>query len=158
MSNSEIAVKEFADIVRRFCVWAENLTDPKDEDLEDAQRFLCKLHLSVLRLPVLDSGNTEDCLTRDDWLRVHKSFQQLPLDWYWKVFDVFSGDEVPVFCSISDDLADIYKDLKEGLLLYDSGKVNEAVWEWRFNYLIHWGRHLTGAQTALHQHLAANLV
>lgn len=154
MSDGEIGIKRFAEVVRRFCSWAENLADPNEKELDVAHRLLCELQLNVLDLPDLESESTDHSLGRNDWLNVYERFQHLPINFYCKVYDVFSEDEVPVGCAISDDLSDIYRDLKEGLLLYDSGKVNEAVWEWRFNYLIHWGRHLTGVQTALHQYLS----
>ena len=158
MRESGDNIGQFAAVVRRYCSWAENSADPTDKDLKKVHSLLCELQLSALSLPTLDSGDTEVSVTRDDWLKVRERCQKFNIDGYWKVFDAFAESELPVFCTLSDDLADIYTDLKEGLILYDLGKVNDAVWEWRFNYFIHWGRHLTGAQTALHQYLADILV
>ena len=154
MSDSGDPIKNFADLAYEYCSWAENLADPSDDDLKRAHRLLCELQLNALSLPDLDSEDTNDQLTKEDWMDVRTRFQKFNIDQYWKVFDVFADSEGPVLCTISDDLADIYRDLKEGLILFDRGKVNEAVWEWRFNYFIHWGRHLTGAQSAIHQYPA----
>jgi hypothetical protein len=54
--------------------------------------------------------------------------------------------------SISDDLADIWRDVKMGLLAFDSGKpkcIKDAVWHWRFSFGSHWGYHVAGAIRAL---------
>jgi hypothetical protein len=54
---------------------------------------------------------------------------------------------------ICDDLADIYRDLIEGLDAYDRQTENcvaEAVWQWRFGYEHHWGIHLFNALKTVH--------
>lgn len=53
-----------------------------------------------------------------------------------------------------DDLADIYRDLRHGLDLFNLGgtdAVAEATWEWRFGYENHWGAHLFRALTTVHE-------
>lgn len=149
----EPAVEAFAEIVQRYCLWAESpFTEPRHEMLT-ARRLLAELHLAVLNLPALDAGEeTEDMLTTDEVKTVYGRFQKLPVNGYWDVFDPLT-EEAPVFNALPDDLSDIYRDLKEGLLLYNQGQIVEAVWEWRFNYEIHWGAHLTGAQRAIHSYL-----
>jgi hypothetical protein len=64
--------------------------------------------------------------------------------------------ETPVVGSLSDDLADIYRDVVTGLRAYDRGDRAGAVWEWRFNLHAHWGAHATGAMRALHWWLCNN--
>lgn len=71
-------------------------------------------------------------------------FSNLPVNGYWDVFDpLLEAEKEPVWNSLADDLADIYQDIKEDLVLFDAGQVEEAVWQWRFHFLIHWGKHLT---------------
>ena len=53
-----------------------------------------------------------------------------------------------------DDLTDIYRDIKNGLRLFnmetpDAGL--EAVWEWRFGYENHWGCDLMRALATVHE-------
>jgi hypothetical protein len=56
---------------------------------------------------------------------------------------------------VSDDLADIWLDLKHGLLALDDGAPpDDVTWEWRFGFYAHWGRHATEALRALHARLA----
>ncbi|PWA11191.1 hypothetical protein DCC39_09460 [Pueribacillus theae] len=58
--------------------------------------------------------------------------------------------EEPVEASLSDDLLDIYIDVKRGILLYENRKYREAIWEWKLNFQIHWGNHTVDAMRALH--------
>jgi hypothetical protein len=111
------------------------------------------LHLALLRLPEtnFEDSDRKHCLTYDDWKRVLERFSHLPVEGYWDVFDPLKETE-SLWNSLADDLADIYRDIKECLLLFDAGQVDEAVWQWRFNFLIHWGHHLTGAQRAIHRY------
>jgi hypothetical protein len=71
-------------------------------------------------------------------------------DLYWEVFDP-RHEESPVAGSLTDDLTDIYRDLRRGLAIADSGSMIDAVWEWRYNYEIHWGNHATDAIRVLHR-------
>lgn len=55
---------------------------------------------------------------------------------------------------ITDDLSDIYIDLKEPLVLYQQGHVKEAVWSWRLMFYSYWGHHAVGGLKALHSVIA----
>ena len=63
-------------------------------------------------------------------------------------------EEASVTNSLADDLADIYRDLKAGLSLYEAEHPIDAAWEWRFRFQIHWGQHLVGAMRPIHEYLA----
>lgn len=64
------------------------------------------------------------------------------------MFNPWSDDE-PVHAELSDCLADIYKELREGLAAIDAGRRDEAVWDWRFGWEYHWGRHAWEALAAI---------
>jgi len=149
-----VIAAEFADIARRYCEWAE--ATPTPEDLLIVHRLLAELQLKALKLPdVWGEGEYVDVEDkRENWEMIRNRLHALPLDFYWKVFDVFADSEEPVFCTLADDLGDIYADLKEGLHFFGQGDEDEAIWRWRFGYFTHWGRHLSGAQTALHQYFS----
>ena len=70
---------------------------------------------------------------------------------YQKVFEPFQDHE-SVTTTISDDLEDIYCDVKEGLLAMEGSKgvTGSTVWEWKFGLESHWGRHAVSALSALH--------
>jgi uncharacterized protein DUF5063 len=73
-------------------------------------------------------------------------------DVYSEVFDPVCEEEV-IKATLSDDLSDIYTDLKRPLFKYDSkeeGNQLIAIWEWKFHMKIHWGHHLVGALCPIH--------
>jgi hypothetical protein len=75
----------------------------------------------------------------------------LPFQYYWELFhSVTKEPEEPVCGDLVDDLLDIYKDVKEGLLAFESGERVLAAWHWRNTFGFHWGRHATSAIKALH--------
>ncbi|MFL6374347.1 MAG: DUF5063 domain-containing protein [Pyrinomonadaceae bacterium] len=149
------AADRFAAVARRYCEWAEAFPTDADQDLVVARELLAELHLAVLRLPddCLSSESPDGLVNAEEWKQRYARFEALPVKSYWKVFDALVLEE-PVFNTLADDLSDIWRDVKEGLLLYESGEFEEAVWEWRFNYEIHWGRHLLGAQYAIYSYLS----
>jgi hypothetical protein len=155
--NFEPAITAFAEIARQYCSWAESaFTEPLHEMLM-ARKLLAELHVAVLKLPDLGPGEgSVDILFFDKWDAVCSHFQKLPVNEYWDVFDPLK-DVAPILNTLFDDLTDIYRDLKEGLLLYNRGQVTEAVWEWRLKFGIHWGAHLTGAQRAIHSYLSKDI-
>jgi uncharacterized protein DUF5063 len=71
---------------------------------------------------------------------------------YWKVFDPFDLEDGPLQTTISDDLADIYCDLQEGLVTLRASSLpsDRIIWEWKFGLESHWGRHAVSAMNALH--------
>jgi hypothetical protein len=146
----DAAVHEFAEIAERYCAWAESPLGGGDEEMLTARRLLAELHRAAINLPDLGSSeNVEVAVPAEKWAVVCRRFHQLPVNKYWDVFNPFEYEE-PVLNTLFDDLTDIYRDLKRGLLIYEQGKLTEAVWEWRFNFEGHWGAHLTGAQRAIH--------
>ena len=56
--------------------------------------------------------------------------------------------------SVVDNLGGIYRDVARGLVLFEAGNHDEALWEWGFNFRTHWGEHATGVLRALHAYLA----
>jgi len=71
---------------------------------------------------------------------------------YWTAADVFVSSEPEVVnLPIADDLADIWRDLRNGLnRLEAGGQLSDIVWEWRFLFDVHWGAHAAEAIRALH--------
>ncbi len=153
VESSNASLNAFAEVARRFCDWVEN-----DEAMpEHAHQHLADLHSSILRVelvtPEVEEAE-EEGLTHDDWKRIYNKFQTLEPRIYRNVYDPLEESSQIDFAPLADDLADIYRDVKEGLLLFDRGFFDDARWEWRHNFQIHWGRHLTAALTALYAHTA----
>ena len=75
------------------------------------------------------------------------------LDFYNCVFDPYDmQDTAPVVVgSLSDDLSDIYWDVKDGLTACASGPPpDDVIWEWRVGFEEHWGIHASAALYAIH--------
>jgi hypothetical protein len=82
---------------------------------------------------------------------VYRRFAALPVGKYSEIFDpsdVPAGE--PVVGDVADDLADVYRDLIQGVRLEAAGRPRDALWQWLMNFHIHWGRHAVSALRALH--------
>jgi hypothetical protein len=154
-------VVEFTAVAAEFCKYAEHASELKgDEMLRILQRLLPLLYLKASLLPQLESffedGN-EKFILEEDWNTINESFRKLlgTADDYLEVFDEKSeNSEAPVPSSISENMADIYQDLKNFLLLYQTGTIevmNDAVWECRMNFENFWGQKLLNSMRAIHK-------
>ena len=140
------AAAEFAETARRYCKFVEAAAGIEERTrLQRARLELSELVHAACQLPSGDADGPDvdqEVSTPTDW----PGFGDL--DVYHEVFDPYV-DEPPVCGSLSDDLLDIYRDLKRGLVAYDAGQVGTAVWEWRFHFDHHWGDHAVDALRAL---------
>lgn len=75
-------------------------------------------------------------------------------DLYWDVLDPIIAETPKVSTgSLTDDLTEVYLDLKRGLDLWSDGQERDATWEWRFGFETHWGLHAIRALLVLHVRL-----
>lgn len=149
----------FAEEARRFCRWATG-EDGETMNAASALRRVSALYAAALELPLPFTKGMPAALSKVD--APSEAVEQVaarvaslkPLV-YWEIFDpLYNPPEEPVAGSIADDLGDIYRDVARGFVLFESGERAEALWEWGFNFRIHWGAHATGAMRALHAYLA----
>lgn len=153
VESPDVMLNAFAEVARSFCHWAEN--DELEPDA--AHQHLADLHSSILRIVLITpktSDLPDDHVTHDDWKLVFTRFQALLPTIYRNIYDPLEEEPKVDVVQLADDMADIYRDVKEGLVLFDKGLFDDANWEWRYNFQIHWGRHLTSALTAIHAHTA----
>jgi hypothetical protein len=130
------------------------------EFLTRVQLALARLQVGALELPDPDADFEEDDAPTENgrgdfasWSERQKSLEARfgRFDAYSKIFDAFDGvDREPVVGLLSDDLADILRDLQEGLEAWKRGAHAQALWSWRFMYGAHWGQHAASALHALH--------
>jgi hypothetical protein len=155
------SVVEFVAVSNEFCKYAERAPEVKgDELLRILQRLLPLMYLNASLLPALnpffEEGN-EKFVTEADWTRVHGTLREKlgTADDYLEVFDdKISDAEGPVTSSISENMADIYQDIKNFLLLYQTGTnevMNDAIWECRLNFETIWGQKLLNSMRAIHR-------
>ena len=154
-------VVEFVAVANEFCKYAEHASELKgDELLKIMQRILPLMYLKASLLPkfnpFFEDGN-EKFVTESDWIRIHETFKDKfgTADDYLEVFDEKLNDsEGPVVSAISENMADIYQDIKNFLILYQTGTgevMNDAVWECRMNFENFWGQKLVNSMRAIHR-------
>jgi hypothetical protein len=154
-------VVEFVAVANEFCKYAERASGLKgDELLKILQRILPLMYLKASLLPQLnpffEDGN-EKFVTESDWVNIHEILREKfgTADDYLEVFDEkMKESESPVLSSISENMSDIYQDIKDFLLLYQTGTdevMNDAVWECRLNFETFWGQKLLNSLRAIHK-------
>jgi hypothetical protein len=102
-----------------------------------------------------DESNSHE-ISHDDWVPIYRRIADVlgPANDYW------TGEpspENPLLGTLSnlplaDDLADIWRDLEAGLLALEAGAIeSDVLWEWKFTFEAHWGRHASEALRVLAQ-------
>jgi hypothetical protein len=154
-------VVEFVAVANEFCKYAEHASELKgDELLKILQRILPLMYLKASLLPQLEpffeDGN-EKFVKEAAWTIINDTLKEKfgTADDYLEVFDdKIKETEGPVVSSISENMADIYQDVKDFLLLYQTGTgevMNDAVWECRMNFENFWGQKLVNSMRAIHK-------
>ena len=156
------SIEKFADEAAAFERWLLSGTDREADAARACLIRLLELYRAGIALPPessdeLGDGDDIERVGDAEWDVAYKASARLPLDYYAEVFDPTEvPGEAPVVGSLSDDLADIYRDVVTGLRAYHSGDRAGAVWAWSFCLHAHWGAHATGAMRALHWWLRNN--
>lgn len=154
-------VVEFVAVANEYCKYAENSSQLRgDEMLKILQRILPLMYLKASLIPSLEpvfEDRNEKFVTESDWYRIHDSFRLIfgTADDYLELPDEkFNEAEGPVLSSLSENMADIYQDIKDFLLLYQTGTkevMNDALWECRMNFENIWGQKLVNSLRTIHK-------
>jgi hypothetical protein len=149
-------VERFVELVREYLALVDGLSGLSARD------FLLRCAILLPQLYSLSHQLPDIVLPEGDPLEGKEDARNPPManimnllgkyDLYSEVFDPVS-EEGAIKATLSDDLSDIYMDLKRGLSRYDDKEQPNqpiAVWEWKFNMKIHWGHHLVGALRPIH--------
>ncbi len=140
----------FYNLALDFCIFVEKQGISKDT-LRDTAHYLSALYNAALAINYKAGGHLKTSeinrKPRLNLAKIHIS-DEIKSN-YYKVFNPFVDETVA--CSLSDDICDIYKDLQEGIEIYELGDHSTAAYIWGFYFENHWGRHCLGALAALHQ-------
>jgi hypothetical protein len=158
-------VVEFTAVATEFCKYAEHATAIKGAELLNImQKLLPLLYLKASMLPqfepFFEDGN-EKFVSESDWIRIHDALKSAfgsANDYIELPDDPASGDEGTRLSGIAEDLADIYQDMKNYVLLYETGTdevMNDAVWECKMNFENFWGIRLLNSLNAIHRFLSS---
>jgi hypothetical protein len=140
-------VAAFVESAAEFCSFVESASGtPTDDFCRAAERRLIELYLRAIELPHVEPLHANATDARAGRPPGWPGFGDREI--YWMLFDASQPSE-PVCGSLSDDFLDIYNDVKKGLVLWTADDRTEAIWHWRFNFEIHWGRHAVEAIRAL---------
>ncbi len=156
--TDRVSVVEFREVASEYCALVERRSKVSAVGLlQEVYLLLPKLALSGAKLPTSDRGDLfENDAHEKYWKKIYSRLGKKLADynWYREVFDPQGKDkDEPVAAHLSDDLSDIYCELKGGLDVWDEADAamrRDIVYTWRLMYEIHWGEHVTGAFRAIH--------
>jgi len=136
------AIEEFAEVAKEFCNWAESKPAAPADEARAGIRLVANLFSKALSLAVVPVANDVAGykVSDEQWKAVYVRFGALPFNYYLELLSPSKFDEENLAAGdLADDLADIYRDIKEGLSLYEAGYVTEAVSQWKESFGIHRG-------------------
>ena len=149
-------MENFVAIAKQYISWVEGGNTRSIKDIEYVHDLLLSLYAAAFTLEYSPDASEleEERITHEGWEIIRRSFNGLPFDYYQEMFDPLDfSDSSPVVASLSDDLADIYRDLKPAIIAYDKGKIREAEDNIKRNFEIHWSEHAISALKAIRQYL-----
>ena len=154
-------VAAFKEHAEEFCNLIEKPWLNLKGACESVLKELTLIYALALRLPNaqnLDYAESNS-LTHDEWWAIFSKLgSELGLySMYWKAENMFAlPDAKPEaeMAFLDDDLADVYRAMKDGLSAWNSSGptcCEDALFSWRFNASFeHWSEHAVGAIGALH--------
>lgn len=151
---------EFVTVALSFCGLMESSDSLSVEDFIDKNvKVLPLLYLKAVLLPeteLLNDETLETFVTETEYeMLKHKIATLLgEKDDYLEVFHPdMPYSDTPVLANISEDLADIYQDLKNFISVFKLGlpdTMNDALYICKENFIDYWGQRLLNALRALH--------
>jgi hypothetical protein len=153
-------VVEFVTVASEYCAMLEQVSKhPAIENLQKLQKVLPLLYLKATLLPKTEQlleDELEKYVSELDYNVIHQKLLQLlnEYDSFYEVFDpsIQFGQET-VTASVSENLLDIYQDLKNFLISYSIGNeevMNDALYECVYHFEEYWGQQLVNVLRAVH--------
>lgn len=153
-------VIEFVTVAAEFCKFIEQAEGRKRADFVDtALKLLPLLYLKAELLPPCEEAGDEPpetFVTEETYEVVRMTLAAVmgSRDDYLDVFvDDMKYSDRPIARTISEDLADIYQDIKDFVFVFRLGlneTMNDALAICRENFRLYWGQKLVNTLRALH--------
>lgn len=154
------AVVEFVTVAVQFCNFLEVADEQSTHDFTaKATKLLPLLYLKATLLPenesVLDE-EVERYVDEETYALVAHKVEQVmrDRDAYLEVFlQDMKYSETPISAFVSEDLADIYQDVKDFVCIYETGmteNMNDALHLLAEHFRSYWGQKLVNVLRALH--------
>jgi hypothetical protein len=152
---------EFVTVAVQYCALLENLENASMADATDKfTKILPLLYLKALLLPEIElideDSEPEATVTEGDYNYIVSKIYAVygKDDTYLEVFlEDMKYSETPISASISEDLTDIYQDLRNFITVYGRGiaeQSNDAMFVCNENFKAYWGQKLVNVLGALH--------
>lgn len=151
---------EFVTVAAEFCAYIERSNEHTRKDFVDTLlKLLPLLYIKAQMLPDEErtsDDDLEDFVSEDSYEIVRMTMLDLLAD-KDSYLDVFVSDmkysDTPITKSISEDIADIYQDIKNFVCLFRLGineTMHDAIIECNEHFRQYWGQTLTNTLRALH--------
>lgn len=151
---------EFVTVSAEFCAYLERAESLRRKDFVDTiLKILPLLYIKASMLPeceVLNEEEPETFVTEEDYevLRYSLSALMADKDDYLEVFmQDMAYSDIPITRRISEDLADIYQDIKNFVSVFQLGfdeTMHDSLALCRDNFSLYWGQILVNTMRALH--------
>lgn len=153
-------VVEFVTVGVQYCSFLETFEERTSFELSDKlTKLLPLLYLKATMLPPIELEYDiypEVTVTEEDYnyivSRLYNCLKNN--DGYLEVFlEDMKYSDTPISASISEDLADIYQDIKNFISIYEQGieeNMSEALYLSEENFKLYWGQKLVNVIRALH--------
>ena len=153
-------VIDFLAVAAELCHFLEGEAElPRSEWVERALKLLPLLYLKALLLPETKGMHDElppTFVREEDYARVASRVAAVmgEEDTYLDVFvEDMKYSETPVSTRISENVADIYQDIRDFVSVYQFGlteQMNDALYKCRENFGLYWGQKLVNVLRPLH--------
>lgn len=151
---------EFVTVAAEYCGFIERSREVgKQSFVDTALKILPLLYLKTSLIPeceLMGEGDLETFVTEDDYEYVRRSIAKVmgPQDDYLEVFHPdMAYSDTPIKKCISEDLADIYQDLKDFISVFQLGlnvTMNDSLYVCKEHFAEFWGQRLVNTMRALH--------
>jgi len=152
-------IVEMLTIANEYCLFIEKIETYKKSDVVNYMHKI--LPMMYLKGALLPGVNVEDPLANEkfineiQWERIFRDVKHKmgDDDEFWIIRNTGLNKHEPQPASIGDNLADIYQDMKDFLLLYQKSSVyakQNAVNDLQKLFRNHWGERVLNVSTAMH--------
>ena len=151
---------EFVTVAAEYCGFIERARGAERKTFVDtALKILPLLYLKASLIPECELIGEEDLevfVTEDDYEMVRRAVAHVmgPQDDYLEVFHPdMAYSDTPIKKCISEDLADIYQDLKDFICVFQLGMnatMNDSLCICKEHFAEFWGQRLVNTMRALH--------
>ncbi|MFA6830777.1 MAG: DUF5063 domain-containing protein [Bacteroidaceae bacterium] len=160
----EPSVAEFVTVAVEFCAFIEGIEEIDTRIFVDhTLKLLPLLYLKASTLPAVktfdeddEEGVLEQYVTEDVYNIIRMNIANV-IERYDDYLEVFKEDmqysDTPIKANISEDLSDIYQDLRNFLFIFQLGineTMTQSLIEIQHNFKHYWGQKVCNAMRALH--------